>query len=245
MLDINTKNIYVLGDTHDISIIGKVLRHYDLKDCITISVGDNGIGFSSLAKDKRTLKILNDSFVARNIRFYAISGNHDDPKYFIENSPLNFSNIELVPDYTYKIINGKKFLFVGGATSIDRMERTPTVSWWEDEVFKLPDNLDSLDSCDSSNICDVLILHSAPFGAYPYVLPSDIINYWGKNDITLIDDLKKEREDIEKLVRHVQPKVLCNGHMHVSHTEYINYPDIDLRIFHKTLDINEVWELKS
>ena len=89
-----------------------------------------------------------------------IRGNHDDPKFF--DGTYNWSNIKLLPDYTVTVIEGKRILFIGGATSIDRLQRIPERSWWEGEIF----NLD-VDKLSLYEAIDIVVTHTAPKFAYP------------------------------------------------------------------------------
>lgn len=226
-----TDQILALGDTHDLSIISRILDRHDLKDCVLIHVGDAGEGFGKnpVERDSPILfNLVNQNLELRNVKLLIIRGNHSNPSYFDPNHFFNknLSNVEFVQDYSYKTINNKKFLFAGGAVSIDRQLRVDGVDYWKNEIFVLPDNLESLDHCD------VLITHSCPTEAPPYGF--DNIKGWFKNDLTLKEELIKERQDISKLVKQVQPSQVYYGHFHTVISERID------GIYYRGLDINEV-----
>lgn len=205
------QNIYIVGDTHgDWDVLFGRIDRADIKDCVLLHVGDIGIGFKSPDKQKREFDLLNNRFQKRNIMFKGIRGNHDDPSYFL--GQYNFSHFELLPDYSYRIFNGEKFLFVGGAVSVDRRLRVPNMSWWENEEFVLrPELVEKV---------DVLITHSAP----NWIGPSDKagISGWCEKDPTLWDECVKEREKHNELIKLCCPTKHYCGHFHVSAFTSVN-----------------------
>lgn len=205
---INNQPVFVIGDIHGlfVKLVDQIVKN-DLMDCVMISVGDYGIGFNSSYKDElETQKKINDFLKLRNIMLYIIRGNHDDPSFFKGAGRLVFSNLEFLEDYTVKDINDEKFLFVGGALSIDRKYRRDGISYWIDEVFTL----------DESQVteCDVLITHSAPSWIGPFDKAG--ISGWCDKDPTLWDECLKERKDHNKLFKLAKPKKSYCGHFHCS-----------------------------
>lgn len=200
------KDIFIVGDVHGKwDALFKKIDSFDLSDCTFICVGDLGIGFKdSHAKEIRALQFANDFFVARDIQFLSIRGNHDNPAFF-NGEIQTFSNLRLVPDYHVETLNDKKFLFVGGAISIDRSSRKQGVSYWSDEPFKL----------DHSKIqrCDVLITHSAPTWNGP-IEKSGIMSHYCQKDETLWDECMNERREHDILVQLTEPKRHYCGHFH-------------------------------
>lgn len=220
-----------MGDTHNISII-PIIKKYNMNNSILIHVGDFGIGFRYITEDTPKLKKLDLYLKNNKVKLMVIRGNHDDPEFWESNLVKDLENIEFVSDYSYKKINGKIFLFVGGAVSIDRQLRVENVDWWKNEKFVLANNLENLQKCD------VLITHSSPSGAYP----SDgfsTITAWFVKDENLKPDLIEERENIRKLYDQVCPTILCFGHFHRSNSEYVN------GAWHRCLNIDEVVDLTT
>lgn len=206
------KPIYIAGDSHgQWDSLFKKIEDYDIKDCILISVGDLGIGFISHDKQMRQFDQLNNRFKKHNIQYMSIRGNHDHKLYFEGIDRVVLSHMELLDDYTYKTLNDQKFLFVGGAISVDRTRRTEGVSYWKDEVFVL----------DESKIeqCDVLVTHSAP--TWNWNSTKDNIKWWCDQDPTLWDECRKEREDHDKIIELGKPSKHYCGHMHVSSTAFV------------------------
>jgi predicted phosphodiesterase len=233
---IETPNIYGLGDTHDLTTIGILADKYDLSNCVLIHLGDAGEGFgrNPVERDSPILfHRVNPILEERNIKLLIVRGNHSNPSYFDRLHFFNkeLSNIEFVEDYSYKTLNDKTFLFVGGATSIDRQVRTTGLDYWKDEVFKLPTDLTIIKPAD------VLITHSAPSECPPYGFAN--ILGWFKNDPKLKDMLIKERSDISTLVKLSGVSQVYMGHFHQTVSERIDH------IFYRILDINEIVSISN
>jgi hypothetical protein len=207
------KPIYILSDIHGKwdSLFRKI-DHYGIKDCHLLSVGDIGVGFLPHEKQLRQLDYANIFFKARGISFMGIRGNHDAPFYFKGENRVVLSHLELLGDYTYKTINDQKFLFVGGAISVDRMYRKEGISYWKDEVFVL----------DESKIeeCDVLITHSAMNWIGP-VDKQNIALFCAK-DPTLWDECVAERLAHNHLFELAKPKYSYHGHFHINETRVVD-----------------------
>ena len=203
------KPIYIVGDVHGrFDDLINIVKKNEIRDSIIICVGDLGIGFSNHDKTLKQCEYLDKFFRGKDIYFLSIRGNHDSPSYFKGDQRVVLPNFELVQDYTLKEINNQKFLFVGGAVSVDRIKRTPTISWWEDEGFNLV--------MPAIKRCDVLITHSAP----TWNGPSDKegIGWWCENDATLWDECLQERKNHDILIKLCRAKQHYAGHFH----EYYN-----------------------
>ena len=200
------KPTLVVGDIHgEWDALFRKIGHLDLRDCTLICVGDLGVGFKgSHTKEIRALEFANDFFAARGIQFLSIRGNHDNPAFF-NGKIQTFSNLRLIPDYHVETINDKKFLFVGGAISIDRTRRKQGVSYWRDEGFNL----------DHSKLqrCDVLITHSAPTWNGPIEKNGMLANFCQK-DPTLWDECMTERKQHDILLKLSGAKRHYCGHFH-------------------------------
>jgi predicted phosphodiesterase len=240
-----------LGDIHgSFSIIHQYINLYGVKDAHIIQVGDFGVGFSTLEKEKRLLEMYHQKLVKNNVFIWTIRGNHDYKPYF-DNDPFGLSNIKLVPDYTVLNLCDKNILCIGGAVSVDRMLRMTKnqkqgihdgddlKSWWPDEVF----NLD-IDKLASYRNIDIVVTHTAPsycpvdntFGFGPFV--EGIIRDTG--DDKLKEDLAFERYQLTHAFQILKENNNIShhyyGHFHRSDSIFLD------NIQHRLLNINELWE---
>lgn len=225
--------MYLLGDIHgDFNEIAYFAQKNTEKEPTTlIQVGDFGAGFHrDFLLD---MEHLNNTLAEFNITLYAIRGNHDDPKFF--DGTHNWTNIKLLPDYTVMVIEGKRILFIGGATSIDRLQRTPDKTWWDGEVF----NLDVDKLSEYENI-DVVVTHTAPRFAFPIGFNSLVMSF-AAYDSKLINDLTNERNALavayDTLKQKNKIKKWFYGHFHSTETTY--YEDTNFHL----LGINQFDQL--
>ncbi len=250
------KRLMFLGDLHgNFGLIGQYIDRFGIKDTYIIQVGDFGVGFKSLIKEKRELELYHKKLVKNNVIVYAIAGNHDYPKYF-ENDPFGFTNIKLVKDYTVLSldVNGviKNILCIGGAVSVDRRLRmtkaqregnfdirTGREAWWPDETFNL--DLDRLNKFRDINI---VVTHTAPdycfpdncTGLGPFV--NNIIKQTGDEELRL--DLLDERRQLtlaaQAIKEHNDIEFWYYGHFHRNETTNIYGTK------HRLLGVGELFE---
>lgn len=226
MKEITTNLLIAMGDTHgNWEACIETLQEYYIRDAVVLHVGDVGIGFLPKETQEDILESLNYKLAERNVRMFCIRGNHDDPQYF--SGEYKYSNIVLLPDYSQMLINGKKFLFVGGAISIDRIMRTPNKSWWKDEVFVLDES--------RAEKCDVLITHTAPNWVGP--IDKNGIAWYTDRDASLWAECCEERSAMSRLIELTQPDQHWCGHFHVSQAA------VQGHCISRILNINEIAEI--
>ena len=138
LLQINTKNVFCVGDIHGDfeSVIGWIKR-YDLTNSTLIFCGDVGFGFNKEEYYRQIIVKINKECKKRNVYCLFGRGNHDNPSCFNGESFKN-GFVRTLKDYTvieiYSIEDescilppNKTILWVGGATSIDRKFRLTTM----------------------------------------------------------------------------------------------------------------------
>jgi len=225
----------MLGDTHSIASALTVLASdYTTAGTDVFHVGDVGIGFRHEDKEVRELNILNKVCVAKDIRLFAIRGNHDDPAKWTREGKMkghdDRKNIILVPDYTaIEFPCGKRALAVGGGISVDRYSRVPELSYWYDEITEryvgdLPE-------------FDFVFAHDAPsdFNSPTISLHKNFPTAV-KNDPSLIEDAKSQRDVMDYIKRETKCRVWVGGHYH-------NSEDTKVRGFrYRCLDVRELWD---
>lgn len=241
-----------LGDIHgNFNLIHQYIDKFNIKDTHIIQVGDFGVGFNTLEKEKRMLEMYHHKLVKNNVFVWVVRGNHDYKPYF-DNDPFGFTNIKLVPDYTVLNLSDKNILCIGGAVSVDRKFRytknqsngdfetmTGFESWWPDEVFVL-----DKEKLQNMRDIDIVVTHTAPhycppdntFGFGPFV--EGIIKETG--DTELKTDLLFERNQLTEafhiLSMNNSIENAYYGHFHRS--DNINMFGVN----HRLLGIGELWE---
>jgi len=219
-------NIIVFGDNHgEWSVWPNYIRDHKLDNVAVIVAGDFGIGFSPMHTDLASLNFLNKRMVHSNSVLYAVRGNHDNPEYFT--GKYDLSNVKLVPDYSVLNLNDINILCVGGATSVDRKERSSYFAprekrkdtdiivknnYWKDEVFVYDH-----DKTMALKDVDVVVTHSTPNIAPPLIKGS--LNYWAEHDAHIIGDCDIERAQLFQLYDNLKNngnnlKYWFYGHFH-------------------------------
>ncbi|MCK9416076.1 metallophosphoesterase [Candidatus Dojkabacteria bacterium] len=214
--------VIVSGDIHDkYNEVLDFINKYDIKNAAIIIAGDFGIGFEHPLAENSKLKKFNTKLKESSTTVFVVRGNHDDPSYFY-GERYNKSHIKFVSDYSVLNINDINILCVGGAVSIDRTSRKRYTEgrgrdWWFDETFKL-----DLEKIKTLKNIDIVITHSSPSFAYPYV--KNEFDDWFKKDEFLKNDVESERNDIatlyNNLVKNNNIKKWYYGHFHTHNEMY-------------------------
>ena len=202
-----TRPTYLLGDHHgDYAGLFGIPDELSIRDAVVIHVGDGHEGFPECGQP--VLERLNQEFATRGIEYLSIRGNHCNPVFFEGNHLL--SNLKLLPDYTRLELNGEAWLFVGGAVSVNRIDKIQCGEWWSREGSRL----------DPSKVgpADVLVTHSGPTWIGPGCA-SPLVQAYARAEedfghSSLIADLKEERRQHDQLFRMVKPRAWYLGHCH-------------------------------
>ena len=154
---LKTKPTYLLGDHHSHydDLIRALLRR-GLRQCRIIHVGDGEEGYPE-SWDSETAERLDNAFASLEIEYLSIRGNHSNPHVF--DGSVNLPNFKLLSDYSHLEIEGESWLFVGGAISVNRLDRIPNETWWVEEEMILDET--------RAQPADVLVTHSGPSCAIP------------------------------------------------------------------------------
>ncbi|MCQ2086701.1 MAG: metallophosphoesterase [Bacilli bacterium] len=132
--------IYITGDTHGDIDYKKLLKLVDAnlthKDFLIIC-GDAGICWSY-----DSLKYHLDLYNKLGCTVLYVDGNHENFDILSEMPVVEYMGalMHQIDKRIFHIFRGEvltideiKFLCIGGAVSIDKMYRTPHISWWKDE----------------------------------------------------------------------------------------------------------------
>lgn len=205
---------YLLGDHHcpDHHALAKVIAKRGLRNCRLIHLGDGEEGYPS-HRDDQTPEKLNGDFAKLGIEYLSIRGNHCNPNVF--DGSVMLPNFKLIPDYTRMQIGGETWLFVGGAVSIDRINRIPNETWWPEEEMVLDES--------RAQAADVLVTHTGP----SWTLPprSDLVDHYAAAEATIAtttlkQELRAEADRHDRLFELVKPRVWYHGHHHRSATHH-------------------------
>lgn len=242
--------MYFLGDTHDVRTVIEVLDKKKIEDTSVIHVGDFGLGFQRIDRDIANLTELDEFCQEKNIEFYVIRGNHDNPIFWRKELGLRLPkmfNVHLVDDYSILRIEKKTLLCIGGAISIDRLIRAsePEPTWWSGETFvHNPERLKF--AAESVDNIDIVVTHTAPDFAYPRGTHAPIVQHYAdiekKHGFDLISNLETERKTMKSMWKDLvdygmKPTHWIYGHFHNTKKEIIS------GIEFKLLNINELYEL--
>lgn len=218
-------DVYAMGDIHgDVHTFISVIKHYDIKNCSIILLGDVGI---FRYRDYKRYIQMDKVCQERNIIVYAIRGNHDNPGFYQDlqkSSPIairfwnKFTNFKQVVDFTEFEINSHIGIAIGGATSIDRILRKgyrmfsssnlyAACDWWKHEVLPNTDGIDKQ--------YDFILSHCGPRPTLTPMLRPERCTFMQIDD-ALEADLIKENEQLEKMCAQLKPKKWWFGHFHIN-----------------------------
>lgn len=210
--------IFITGDKHgDFSFLPLWCKQNNTTlDDILIILGDAGINYYGGKKDKRIKAMISKC----PITLICVHGNHEArpstiPSYILTTSPKikcnywverEYPNIIFPMDGTMEI-NGKRFLILGGAYSIDKFFRISCgYNWFSDEQMSREDRNRILDLIKTDNSFDYILSHTAPLSYEPKYL-----------FLPLVDQSKVDKT-MEKFLQDVYDKVRFNhwyfGHYH-------------------------------
>lgn len=222
--------IMLLGDTHgNSSWTKRMIERASHLNCDTIlQLGDFGF-WEHTERGKDFLKQVSKHSGKHNIDFYWVDGNH-------ENFDLLFSgqykaakhapfwkirdNLFYIPRGTVWDWDGYKFAGLGGAVSIDRDDRIPGASWWNQETIKDRDLMELEANVQGLGRIDFMLMHDAP-----YLPASGRRNY--KND----EASHGHRKLVQIALDIASPRYLFHGHYHYFYRgNYTNNHGADIEL---------------
>ncbi len=193
-----------LGDTHgDRHFIEKCARLAAEHDATIIQVGDWGYVWPGADQLAALLEILGNAGVS--MRF--IDGNHDDHPRLRAMPAVTPRAIYQARGSVYEDADGTRFLFCGGAPSIDWEHRVPGKSWWPDEEVISEAEFDRAMSVIGP--VHVLVTHDAP--DYPP-------GFAPKGDAEFRKQSARSMEMVAALIDRHQPELHVHGHWHHRYT---------------------------
>ncbi|MBB5167134.1 metallophosphoesterase [Mycobacterium sp. AZCC_0083] len=216
--------ILVAGDWHGNGAWGQKVIHHARKsgaDTI-IHVGDFG-WWSVLDRDTwKYLRFLQENLQECGVTLHWVDGNHenhDDLEEWVDAfdhqpwSAPNYPNIIHMPRGHRWEWWGQTWMSLGGAHSVDRLQRTPGKSWWDGEHISDADVARAIG--DGSHV-DVMVTHDCPYGvAIPGIHADDKLDAARSGwPLSEIEASTVNRKQLQKVVDVVRPAVLFHGHYH-------------------------------
>lgn len=205
--------IALTGDIHaDRNALGRtVLRAHDAGCERIFYLGDFGYNFSSDFLD--TAKRLHER---TGLVIEWLDGNHEDFDYL---ESVNFDPLPGVLRYhprgSVETLDGVSFMFLGGATSVDRPWRVPHASWWPQEELT---EADVARACTKGKV-DVVLAHDAPY--LPPISNKGLNSGFPQEEL---DRSESHRERVRAVYQEAQPTTWVHGHYHHRYTTSIEEP---------------------
>lgn len=160
--------VFVTGDKHAcFEGIFSFIEMYDLTEEDTIIVlGDMGLYWRNDRKDSKSFVEMYEKTYKTNLWF--VDGNHENHRQLrlLPNGYIS-EHIRYIPRGTVFELNGKTFLGIGGAESVDKRFRTPNLSWWEEETITDEDIQRCIDNVAGRHI-DHVLSHTCPRSCFEH-----------------------------------------------------------------------------
>lgn len=188
---------------------------------VIVQAGDTGFTFNHTF-----MKHLRRGLEETDLELFFVDGNHDEhPQLFRrwkrdENgfgiprftNPVEENRIHYIPRGHRWEWNGKTFMGLGGAVSVDRQWRIPGDSWWPEEAITVAE----AEYAARPGRVDVMVCHDLLESAeLPNLRKSE---GWPED---VLRASKQNREVIQAVVDAVKPELYVHGHFHQRHDQHI------------------------
>jgi len=212
--------VLIAGDIHgnayeSIKLVSHAVSH---NASVIIQCGDMGIwpGFDGI----EYLDRLNYALREHNRNLLFVPGNHEDYDqldWYEKNAPRSKagqvyirSHILMVPRGCYWKWNGRYFMGVGGAVSVDRQWRTRGKSWWPQEQLT--------DTEADGIVANMTDRRKNGRPNIDYLFTHDCSDKTPFRDRLKPDvDSKIHRQRMDRVIKAVAPKFHFHGHMHTKY----------------------------
>ena len=215
--------ILFAGDTHgNYAHTERVFDHALRNDAdLIVQVGDFGFGWQQIADGSDYFSSLVSGLAqTHRIPLYWLGGNHenyDALDALVGTAPPDVS--EIAPQVYYLArgatltFDGVRFLFCGGATSVDKKYRVDGVSWWRQEEISYAD----VDRCKAQGTVDFLITHDFPWEV-DGVVDRHLDPYWGEE---AQEKTIASRKKISTILSNCNAFFQIHGHLHINYNQTI------------------------
>jgi len=205
------KHYLFLGDTHnDLDFAESAARLAREHRAEVLQCGDWGFLWPS----RDQLDELSDMLVELGVTMRFVDGNHDDHTRLRKlRGRVRARGVQIAANVIYQPRgsvhedeDGTRFLFLGGAPSIDRAARVEGQSWWPEEVITQADLNITL---SAKGPIHVLVTHDAP--AFPP-------GFTPKGTPKYQRDQLLSMKRVDTLIRHHRPSLHVHGHWHTKYS---------------------------
>ena len=207
--------VLILGDTHGEwyalnEVVQFAFKHHVID--LIIQVGDFGYGWPESRPGKDPVTYSTHRYHKRyntkeereqylEVPHLWLDGNHENHELIAQDQGATQPNWTYMPRGSVYEHMGKRFMFFGGATSIDKKTRTPGVSWWPEESITMGQVMKTLEEEDGP--IDYMFSHEHP----------DIVPFKDKRADDSIG--KADRVMLDQLRVKYKPKAWFYGHHHI------------------------------
>lgn len=249
---IDKPKICFIGDIHgDFKSLQGLMKKTGFRDTAYIVCGDVGFGFNKKEYYSQMFNKLTKTASKLNCEFIFIRGNHDDKTYF-DKQLIHRKCFKTIPDYSVIQTPTNNILCIGGAISIDRMNRmvirkqnilktlcykkcseseaekiVPKIYWEDEPCYYDEEKLSQL-KLNNINI-DIVCTHTCPSFVKPF--GKENISHWLEIDNKLNEDIDNERNVMDS----VYNKLKADGHTFdkwfYGHFHYHNVQIVDNVMF--------------
>lgn len=214
------KRYLYLGDTHgDLAFVAATITLAKEHDADLLQCGDWGFVWPAqrragtpqiVSLRKAPLAELSDMLVAAGVVMRFVDGNHDEHPALRRwcNGQYDLG-VTIAPNViyqprgsVYEDTDGTRFLFLGGAPSIDQANRTPGLSWWPEEVITDEEHVRAL---AVTGPIHVLVTHDA--SSYPPDFSAKGTRAYQKDQVASMGR-------VDTLIQHHRPQLHVHGHWH-------------------------------
>lgn len=232
--EVDPAKIMMAGDWHGNGAWAqKCIHHARKQHCdVIVHAGDFGWWRDDILDTHNYLRHVQRQLVACGITLYWVDGNHEDHDKIQEWldatdgqpwSDKRYPNIVHLPRGFRWQWWGQTWLAMGGAHSVDRLQRTPGKSWWDGEHITEA----QIDRAIMGGPADVMVCHDCPDGVQiPGIHADEKLNaeqsFWPLSEIIASN---VNRMKLRRVCDIARPKVLWHGHYHVRYDNLLRYGD--------------------